>query len=94
MVIRRGGENKPACGNSEKKNFGTRELEAILISSILGMEAFGGYPLPPSLSNGIIGLEENLEVIYGAQRVAGKILGTKELRVLPLRLSLLLAPWR
>jgi len=35
------------------------------MSSILGMEAFGGYP--PCLSNGIIGLEENLEVIYGAQ---------------------------
>jgi hypothetical protein len=51
------------------------------------------YP-SPLLANGIIGLEENLEVIYGAQRVAGKILETKELRVLPLHLFLLLAPWR
>jgi hypothetical protein len=37
------------------------------------------YPLPPR-SPGIIGLEENYELIYGAQQLAGKILLSKDLR--------------
>ena len=42
----------------------------------------GNYPFPPpGCSCGIIGLEENLEKIYGAQSVAGKILVSKNLAV-------------
>jgi hypothetical protein len=37
-----------------------------------------GIPLPPR-SIGIIGLEENREIIYVAQEVAGKILSLKNL---------------
>ena len=37
-----------------------------------------GIPLPPG-SGGIIDLEENREVIYGAQWLRGKILSRKEL---------------
>jgi hypothetical protein len=77
-----------------EKNFESRELDAISISSVLGMLRLRGVPPPPSLSNGIIGLGEICEIIYGAQQVAGKILGTKELPVLPLCLFLLLAPWQ
>src|SRR5579871_6013419 len=39
-----------------------------------------GYT-PPPRSIGIMGLEENCEIIFGAQRVAGKILETKQLRL-------------
>ena len=38
----------------------------------------GVFPPPPG-SNGIIELEENREIIYGAQWVTGKILSRKEL---------------
>jgi len=39
---------------------------------------FRGYP-SPSRSTGIIELRENLEVIYGAQELRGKILSRKDL---------------
>jgi len=40
-------------------------------------DELGGYPPPPDLWNRHFG--EKLEVIYGAQSVAGKILSRKEL---------------
>ena len=41
-------------------------------------DGFWGIPPPPRIS-GIIDLEENREIIYGAQQLAGKILIRKEL---------------
>ena len=47
-------------------------------SSISGIGLISGIPPPPWIS-GIIHLEENREIIYGAQQLAGKILIRKEL---------------
>jgi len=53
-----------------------------------------GYPPPPSRSNGIIKLAENLEIISGAQSLAGKILSHKDLSPVDLFPSMPLSPWQ
>src|SRR5215467_12427495 len=49
---------------------------------------------PPSRSIGIIDLGENLKVIYGAQRLRGKILSRRDLGRVACFLPVLLSPWQ
>jgi hypothetical protein len=51
-----------------------------------------GYP-PPSRSIGIIELAGNLEIIYGAQQLTGKILSRKDLAFVGRFLLTPLSPW-
>ena len=51
-----------------------------------------GIPLP-SRSTGMMELEENLEIIYGAQQLTGKILSRNDLASTAMSLLLLLSPW-
>jgi hypothetical protein len=67
MLFRDVGTAQTRYKKPAKINLGVAKLEVILISSVLRMEAFGVDTPPPFLSNGIIGLEENREIIYGAQ---------------------------
>ena len=62
------------------------------ISGLARNFRFSGYP-PPPRSSGIMDLAEILEVIYGAQQLAGKIFIRKELAPVGEFSHIPLSPW-
>jgi hypothetical protein len=86
--LERGRKKYDSQGASDSCFLHARNVDPAKFSSNLGSVAFAGdTPLPPR-SNGIFELAENLQVIYGAQRLAGKILSREYLAGLAYSLSL------
>jgi len=69
-----------------------KELVLVLGVPFWEMAGFRGYPPSPRIS-GIMDLGEKRKIIYGAQRLAGKIFIRKELAAVDEFSRIPLSPW-